>query len=699
MGVELATAYVSLSASAKGIGKSIQSELQGPLAAGGTKAGEQSAKNFGSSLRGGMKNLDAAGTEAGQRVAKGFGGSLKAGLSSLPISPAFLGGTAVIGAVKFAIDAASNLQESVSKTDAVFKQNADEVKQWAETARESFGQSKQQALEAASTFGNLFQAFGVGLQPATEMSTTLTQLASDLASFNNTSVEEAIIALRSGLSGETEPLKRYGVALTDARLKQEALGLGLIRDVKAPLDAAAKSQAAYALIMKDTALAQGDFERTADGYANTMRTLQATISDVAAELGTQLLPALSELAKIAADAIVITVEIQKGGEQVVKSLDEQFLGLGSSVLRAVNPIESLKALWADSQEVNLFGLVGDEAEAATTKVMALSREFASAHGGAAGYAAAMTQVNNANNQVADSVSMAREGVRTYGQTIRDANAALQEHMSLQLAAIDSSFAVTAAQNAFTTAVEAANVAVDDASTGVNEQQVAIDAATQSAVSAAGATLELARQQAGLQGKTLTAKEEQQNLIGTLMDLASRSSGPVASSIGAVITKLQDVGKQQPKPTLNVDDRATGILSSVKVKLAELGNTTASPVVRLVDEVTGRVRQIRESIETLAGTRLVFGVPGGLASGVRNWRGGWTWVGEDGPELVNLPKGADVYPAAQSAAMAGTMSAVSPAGAPVVITGNTFIGSGPEITKLLDARIREGRRAGVQFLGS
>lgn len=199
---------------------------------------------------------------------------------------------AVVG--KQLVDAASSLAESQSKVNVVFGDSAKAVTDFANTAAEKMGMSKQAALEAAGTFGNLIQAFGLGQGQAKDMSTTLVQLASDLASFNNTSTEDAIQALRSGLSGETEPLKKYGVALNDVRLKQVAMNMGLY-DGKGALDITAKTQAAYALILQDTALAQGDYARTADGVANRQRTLQAAFQDVKAEIGTALIPVYQSL--------------------------------------------------------------------------------------------------------------------------------------------------------------------------------------------------------------------------------------------------------------------------------------------------------------------------------------------------------------------------------------------------------------------
>jgi hypothetical protein len=196
---------------------------------------------------------------------------------------------------KDVILAASDMNESLGKVSVVFGQSSNEVVAWSKTSAQAMGLSSQKALEAAGTYGNLFQAFGMGQGPAKDMSTSLVQLASDMASFNNTSIDDAILALRSGLSGETEPLKRFGVALNDVRLKEQAMSMGLIKTTSGVLPPLIKAQAAYALIMHDTTLAQGDYARTADGAANTMRSLQAEFQNAKVALGNALLPAFRAL--------------------------------------------------------------------------------------------------------------------------------------------------------------------------------------------------------------------------------------------------------------------------------------------------------------------------------------------------------------------------------------------------------------------
>lgn len=203
-------------------------------------------------------------------------------------------GTQIIQFGKDVILASSSMAESLSKVNVVFGEGAASVIEFGDKAATSLGISNQKALEAAGTYGNLFQALGVGRGAAQEMSTTLVQLAADLASFNNTSIDDALNALRSGLSGETEPLKRFGVALNDVTLKAKAFEMGF-GNIKGVMDPAIKAQVTYALVMEQTSLAQGDYARTAEGTANTMKTLTAQFQDAKVALGDALMPAFRAL--------------------------------------------------------------------------------------------------------------------------------------------------------------------------------------------------------------------------------------------------------------------------------------------------------------------------------------------------------------------------------------------------------------------
>jgi hypothetical protein len=202
------------------------------------------------------------------------------------------------------IQAASNLSEQQNKVNVVFGESAGVVNKFAENSATALGQSKRQALEAAGTFGNLFRAIGLTEQQSAKMSTSLVGLAADLASFNNTDPADALDALRSGLVGEVEPLRRYGVSLSQVRVQAKAMELGLF-DGKGQIDASAKAQASYAIILQDTALAQGDFARTSTGLANSQRITKAELENTKAEIGQGLIPVEKVLLNVTNDVLKV----------------------------------------------------------------------------------------------------------------------------------------------------------------------------------------------------------------------------------------------------------------------------------------------------------------------------------------------------------------------------------------------------------
>lgn len=307
----------------------------------GKKIGDDISDGVNDSVKGDA-NVERNSEQLGSRSGASFGKGFKGAVSAFVTGAAFAG---VLSFGKQAFGAASDLNESVSKAQVVFGDAFATIDAQAQNAAQSLGMSRQQALEAAGTFGNLFRAMGIGVDTSADMSTKLIQLAADLASFNNANPEDVLLALKSGLVGETEPLRQFGVNLNEARIKAEALRLGLVKgnvnlvdvqqkqiavrkateaqnkalkeggvnsqeykdavvDVAAAeadlrdelagkvpeLTAAEKAQSAYSLILQDTSLAQGDYERTADGAANTQRTLSAEWDNFTAKVGQFLLP-------------------------------------------------------------------------------------------------------------------------------------------------------------------------------------------------------------------------------------------------------------------------------------------------------------------------------------------------------------------------------------------------------------------------
>jgi hypothetical protein len=251
----------------------------------GDAAGTAASKSFSQKVSAGFKAaFDNARKDFSKNLGQGFvqGLGIAGALNATNLVTKGIG--MMTDAIGTSIDAASDLNESMSKVNVVFGESAEEIVKWSETSASSVLMSQQAALEAAGTFGNLFDALGLASEAQVTMSKGAVQLAADLASFNNAPVEETLLAIRSGLLGEAEPMRKFGSALTAARVEAFALAKGWVRNKK-DLTEAMKVQARYEIIMQDTALAQGDVARTGEGLANQSRELDANMTNLAATIG------------------------------------------------------------------------------------------------------------------------------------------------------------------------------------------------------------------------------------------------------------------------------------------------------------------------------------------------------------------------------------------------------------------------------
>jgi hypothetical protein len=228
---------------------------------------------------------------------EGFGSKMGDVGKKIGVALAAAAAAAGAMAIKIGVDAvkaASDLSETQSKVGVIFGESADAINKFAATAATKLGQSKQQALDAAATFATFGKSAGLAGDDLVKFSTDLTGLSADLASFYNTSPEQAIGAIGAALRGESEPIRAYGVLLNDATLKQEAMSMGIYNGTGA-LSAQQKVLAAQAVILKQTSDAQGDFERTSGGLANQQRILNAQFTNIKTTIGTALLPIVLEM--------------------------------------------------------------------------------------------------------------------------------------------------------------------------------------------------------------------------------------------------------------------------------------------------------------------------------------------------------------------------------------------------------------------
>lgn len=257
-----------------------------------------------------LKKLETAANTTAQKL-KDVGDSLKnagdkmtsAGkdMSMKVTAPIVAAGAA---SFKFAAD----LQDAMGATDQIYKASADEVKRWADSLESYYGIAEGEALEYANMMGSMLQNIGeLTEEEAAKQAQTLIELAGDLTAMYGGSTSDAVRALTGALKGNNSMLDNYGMAVNEALVKTKALEMGLIAEGE-QLSLSAKQAATLALIMEQTAAAQGQAAREAEGASGSLRTVMTELKNLGTEIGEVLLP-------------MITPFIQKLGD-IVKGFGE-----------------------------------------------------------------------------------------------------------------------------------------------------------------------------------------------------------------------------------------------------------------------------------------------------------------------------------------------------------------------------------------
>lgn len=244
-----------------------------------TRAVDQAGKKWDQSVNGSADNMQKSFTKAFdiERL-KNFGLEI---------------GKALMQFGKEAVDAASDLREVQNVVDVTFGENASQIDAWAKTAITQFGLTETKAKQFASTIGAMMKSSGLAGPEIVDMSEKLAGLAADMSSFYNMDFDTAFQKIRSGISGETEPLKQLGINMSVANLEAFALQQGLSKTFD-QMSQSEQIMLRYQYLMQATADAQGDFARTSDGYANSLRLLEANVDSIKTRLGSMLIPALEQ---------------------------------------------------------------------------------------------------------------------------------------------------------------------------------------------------------------------------------------------------------------------------------------------------------------------------------------------------------------------------------------------------------------------
>ena len=227
----------------------------------------------------------------------------------------------------YAVKMASDLNEVQNVVDTTFESSSETINKFAKSAAEQFGISELSAKQFTGTMGAMLKSMGLGNKDITDMSIALSGLAGDMASFYNLDPEEAFEKLRSGISGETEPLKQLGINMSVVNLEAFAMSKGITKSYDS-MTQAEQATLRYQYIMETTADAQGDYSKTADSTANKTRTTMLQFQTLSAELGQQLLPIVNDVLGALQSVIKWFNNLDASGKRVVLILGGIALAIG-----------------------------------------------------------------------------------------------------------------------------------------------------------------------------------------------------------------------------------------------------------------------------------------------------------------------------------------------------------------------------------
>lgn len=224
--------------------------------------------------------------------------------------------TPIVAAGAASVKAYSDMYESLNKVDEVFGDAATSVEKFANTTLTQSGIAKSTALDMAAGYGDMATSMGFAQDEAAEMSTKLVQLAGDLASFKNMSLDQVNTALTGIFTGESESLKKLGVVIKEETLQEYAQANGITKKVSA-MSQAEQVSLRYQYAMEHTRNSQGDFARTADSTANQIRILQESLKELAAIAGEELAPMVTPIISKLSDCIKWLGSLDDGTKEVI----------------------------------------------------------------------------------------------------------------------------------------------------------------------------------------------------------------------------------------------------------------------------------------------------------------------------------------------------------------------------------------------
>ena len=602
---------------------------------------------------------------------------------------------------KAAVTAASDYSENLNKVDVAFGKSGEAVKEWSKTAIKEFGLSKNQALEAASLFGDMATSMGLTQPAAANMSTSLAGLAGDLASFKNIDIDQAMTALAGVFTGETESLKQLGIVMTETNLEEFAAKSG---QVYSQMSQAEKVQLRYNYVMAMSKNAIGDYVRTSDGTANSIRTFQGSVENLGIAFGQNLLPAVTPIIQKLTDIVNKFAELSPATQTNIIKIGLLAAAMGplttivGGVTKAIGG--TLSTINSISQATSGFvaGFKGIDAQLSGTgtkfqtfgaNVSKMLTSFTSASTGIttasasmgaslngvgtaaksamapflpaiaifAAVAAAILYLFNTNEQFKNSMLLSWSQIRAAFEPVLTTLGTLISNIISVIATVVTQI-TSALSPVIATIVSFLSSTVIPIITSVativgNVISKIMAVITPIITFIAGVISSIISVIATVVGKVSTIFNTVKNIISTVWNAIKSTIGTVISAIISVIQKVT-----APVKTVfnGVKSIVVGCFNAVKNAWGKLTGVVsgivdgiASAFNALIDKVKSAVNFVIRGINGAIG--LINKIPGveigkipQLAHGTDEWQGGFAYMNEGGRgELTYLPNGSQVIP--------------------------------------------------------
>ncbi|OZC80549.1 hypothetical protein CH274_15375 [Rhodococcus sp. 06-418-5] len=297
----------------------------------GVSAGLESAADDADVAEGGVSDL----SQAADRAKEALGAM---GLAA--------SATGLLAFFQESVMAASDLDESMNAIDTIFGTANGTIYTFAEGAGKAIGMTELSAREAAATFGTYGKQANLAAEENAKFSVQMATLAGDMASFKNTSPEQAIQAIGAAFRGESDPIEAYGVIMNETILKTRAMKMGLIENTSEALEPAIRVQVAYAEVLAQTSYMQGDFEKTSGSLSNRLKTLKAMFEEQSVAVGNKLMPAAQALVSLLSGpgiaALSGTADVVGFLADGVGALATFLAGLPAPIQAAIGALVALK---------------------------------------------------------------------------------------------------------------------------------------------------------------------------------------------------------------------------------------------------------------------------------------------------------------------------------------------------------------------